>query len=394
MEPMVTIITACYNGERFIDTYANCILSQTYKNIEVVFVDDGSTDQSAEKIKNYVDEFRRRNIKISYFYQENQGQAVATNVALKQMTGEYFCLYDIDDMLESDCIEKRTTFLVNHPDCGAVRSNVWKIYEGESDTKLHFLCKHGTENEEWIFEDVLNNKISAFPIFYMYRTSSFDSAYPLRQIYASRYTQDVQIILPISYFYKCGFIDEYLGTYLYRRDSHSHSYSSCIEKLELWNGWEDVWMKTIEQIRITQKEKDVYIYIVKQRINKIRQWLIMELLWETIDILPMNVKNKKYFVFGASNEGRSLVNMLKKKNLQVLNFLDNDKLKHGITVDGIRVIGINASLIRSVENSYILIASELYKNEIEEQLEKIGLYKKINFSFYQKYIFDCIHQCM
>ena len=54
MEKMVSIITPCFNGEKFVGRYLESILNQTYKNIELIFVNDGSTDRTEEIVKSYV----------------------------------------------------------------------------------------------------------------------------------------------------------------------------------------------------------------------------------------------------------------------------------------------------------------------------------------------------
>lgn len=383
----VSIITACYNGERFIDTYVQSILGQTYQDIEVWFIDDGSTDSSAVRIKSYLSEFECRGIFFYYFYQANQGQAVATNAGLERMRGKYFSLFDIDDQMESDCIEKRVSFLEKHPDCGMVRSNMWKIYEENPDKKMQFFNKK-SKVEDWIFEDVLENRISAFPIFYLFRTSAFFYAYPKGKIYGSRYTQDVQIVLPIAFYFHCGFIDSCLGSYFYHKGSHSHSAENALQKLQLWHGWENVWLETLKIIRMKAGDREEYNNCVKKRILSIKQFLLLETMWDNLLTLPEEIYKKNYIIFGASNEGRSLLQLLQGKGLHVVAFLDNDYLKQGLYVDNVKVIGIDD--LPAIDDMYILIASSMYRREIELQLQKYVFITEANYDFYQEFIFSIV----
>lgn len=99
--PKVSIIVPAYNVEKYISTGIESVLNQTYKNIELVIVDDGSKDNTASIIENYAN----NNSKIKFISQENKGVSSARNKALKHATGEYLIFLDSDDWLESNTIE-------------------------------------------------------------------------------------------------------------------------------------------------------------------------------------------------------------------------------------------------------------------------------------------------
>lgn len=92
----VSIILPVYNVGQYLDETFQSLLNQTLKEIEIIAVNDGSTDHSEEIIKKYV----MQDSRISYYYQENQGQSVARNNALKHATGEYIYMMDSDDVLD------------------------------------------------------------------------------------------------------------------------------------------------------------------------------------------------------------------------------------------------------------------------------------------------------
>ncbi len=101
-EPLVSIIIPVYNGARYLEHAIQCALSQTYKNIEILVINDGSTDDGAsERIANkYCD-------KIRYFKKENGGVSSALNLALKEMKGEWFSWLSHDDGYKKEKIEKQ-----------------------------------------------------------------------------------------------------------------------------------------------------------------------------------------------------------------------------------------------------------------------------------------------
>ena len=114
--PLVSVISPCWNGEKFVGRFLDSLLNQTYKGaIELLIVDDGSTDRTAEIIESYESKFASRNYILRYYYQENAGQAAAINLALDKFNGEYMTWFDSDDFMTSDSIEKRVQFLEDHP---------------------------------------------------------------------------------------------------------------------------------------------------------------------------------------------------------------------------------------------------------------------------------------
>ena len=95
--PLVSIIVPVYNVEQYIRRCIDSILNQSYKNIELIIVDDGSTDSSPQIIKEYID-------KAIIVTQRNKGLAAARNTGLSHATGDFLCFVDSDDYLLNDAI--------------------------------------------------------------------------------------------------------------------------------------------------------------------------------------------------------------------------------------------------------------------------------------------------
>ena len=93
---MFSIICPIFNRGPSVDDFINSILSQTYDNFEVIFVDDGSTDDTSDKIKKFVS----KNKRIKYFRQKNSGPFLARKEAMKHIVGDYFLFLDSDDELD------------------------------------------------------------------------------------------------------------------------------------------------------------------------------------------------------------------------------------------------------------------------------------------------------
>lgn len=123
--PKVSIIIAVYNTERYLRKCIESVLSQDYDNIELMLVDDGSTDGSPAIMDEYVERFPDRIIKIT---KPNGGQASARNLALQKITGEYLTFMDSDDHIAADYIKRLATAASDH-DCDMVCSGQYKVSE-------------------------------------------------------------------------------------------------------------------------------------------------------------------------------------------------------------------------------------------------------------------------
>ena len=95
--PIVSIIIPCFNYAHFLPTTIESALGQTYNNCEIIVVDDGSTDNTAEVAQNFGDS-------VKYIYQENAGLSAARNTGIKNAKGEYMVFLDSDDMIKQQMV--------------------------------------------------------------------------------------------------------------------------------------------------------------------------------------------------------------------------------------------------------------------------------------------------
>lgn len=110
---LVSIIIPVYNGEKFINRCVDSLLSQTYKNFEVILVNDGSTDNSLKIIKEYSKKYEN----IICINQNNQGASIARNNGIKKAKGQYIMFVDIDDYVEKDYVKKLQKTIKNNDVC-------------------------------------------------------------------------------------------------------------------------------------------------------------------------------------------------------------------------------------------------------------------------------------
>ena len=99
--PLISILLPVYNTSAYLHQCLDSVLAQTYTNLQVVIVDDGSKDNSLEICQQYA----AKDSRIEIYHQENQGVATARNVLLSKIKGDYFLFVDSDDWIELDMVE-------------------------------------------------------------------------------------------------------------------------------------------------------------------------------------------------------------------------------------------------------------------------------------------------
>lgn len=126
--PLVTILVLCYNFENYIADCLSSIINQTYDNIELIVLDDCSTDATVNIIKSFEPRIQERGYLYSFvFNPKNEYSSENWNKQIVASKGEYFKFMDGDDFLFPDCIEVEAKYLFTHPRCGLVHTDFIEI---------------------------------------------------------------------------------------------------------------------------------------------------------------------------------------------------------------------------------------------------------------------------
>lgn len=268
-EKLVSIITPCYNGEKYITKLLDSVLNQTYSNIEMFVVDDGSIDKSADIIKSYIPKFKKRGYSLEYTYQPNQGQSVAINNALKMVKGDYLVWPDADDYYATPAaIGKMVKVLSNSgDDVSMVR--VYYTTVDENGSKIGtFEGDDATRYKTNLFEDCLFEYGKNFWTVtggYMAKMSKIDERIPGRTIYTDRHAgQNYQLALPLLYQYKCLTIREFLYNLVVHDDSHTRDLSTGNKRQLIYN-------RTIKRTLDTVPLEEDYKKYLLERVDAMTQ---------------------------------------------------------------------------------------------------------------------------
>lgn len=165
--PKVSVIIPVYNGERFIGEAIESVLAQTYRDFELIVVDDGSEDQTAQKAKQYGD-------KLIYLYQPNSGVAKARNLGHARSAGEYLAFLDADDRWYPKMLETQVQAMDANPHVGLVYSDVDIIDEDGKILQEQYLTRRARRKKP--IYSVIGNHGIPFPSASLKRRDIFEKA--------------------------------------------------------------------------------------------------------------------------------------------------------------------------------------------------------------------------
>ncbi|HEM6394107.1 TPA: glycosyltransferase [Streptococcus suis] len=222
-EELVSVIVPVYNVEKYLSQCLDSIIHQTYKNLEIILVNDGSTDGSGK----ICDDYAAKDGRIKVIHQENGGLSDARNKGLDLMTGQFVTFVDSDDYLENNCIHTLYTYACT---CKTDIS-IGKFIEFEENTSQFLFHNHlnnGNKIEFLTGDQCLERHHKYFlGIFVtawakLYRTSLFNDSnpckkirYPLGVLHEDQYTTH-------KLFFKSNkivFVNDYLYVYRVRKNS-------------------------------------------------------------------------------------------------------------------------------------------------------------------------------
>lgn len=222
VECLVSVIVPVYNSEKYIDDTIKSILNQTYENIEIIIIDDGSSDRSAEVIKWRIDIYHGKKT-IKYYYQENSGVSISRNNGMEKANGKYIAFMDSDDLWKDSKIEaqikmiKKTSmkacycgFLDFFQEDNSIKKRKMQLLSGRilyDFLKDNVICWTGT----WVIEKSLIDKNH------------------IRFTENCNWGEDLEFFFKISAITEVCCVEEYLALYRIRPNSLTTS-SSFLKK--------------------------------------------------------------------------------------------------------------------------------------------------------------------
>lgn len=148
MKYKVSIIVPMFNSEKFITRCVESLINQTYENIEIIVIDDGSIDNSVNKLSKYKDE------RLKVYKKENEGVSLARNYGIKKSTGDYLLFVDSDDYIENIMVGELINRLNDKSTFVLCNNN--EIFKNRIDKRILFSGKEGNINKEIVLREIAN----------------------------------------------------------------------------------------------------------------------------------------------------------------------------------------------------------------------------------------------
>jgi glycosyltransferase involved in cell wall biosynthesis len=221
---LVSIIAPVFNGESYLPRFLDSIIKQSHRAIQLILIDDGSTDQTPNIIESYRSRMTSREINFLPKRKINSGQAAAINSGLTMMSGNYLCWPDTDDFLFPESLAKRISFLQQNPQCGWVASDGLQYHESDLNNPVQRI-RPPIPPSGYLTHFVLRSQTLQSPS-PMVRTEVFNRLFPHRKIQDSRHGQNIQLNVPLGLMSRCGYIPEPLYGRVLRENSHSRSFDT------------------------------------------------------------------------------------------------------------------------------------------------------------------------
>ncbi|MBZ0156709.1 MAG: glycosyltransferase family 2 protein [Alphaproteobacteria bacterium] len=277
-DPLVSVIVPAYNCARYITDAIESVLEQTYRNTEIVVVNDGSTDNLKEVLLPY-----RERGQIRYLYQNNSGPSTARNKGMEVSRGEYLSFLDADDLFHPEHIESVVAFMRDYPRVDFVFTNYEVFGEGKVSCRSgvdrwkkfrsipHYTLRHG----QWLFVESITKYIIRYGGFaatscVSLRRGALEGIELFREGFF--YGEDDDFFCRVNYRRKAGYIDRVLV----RKREHGES---------LIHNRRNALRNTLHFIRLAELQREYYRDDpeIQEILDRKIPHLIFDYCWHLID---------------------------------------------------------------------------------------------------------------
>lgn len=306
MDYLISVIVPVYNVERYLSQCIDSLITQTYINLEIILVDDGSTDASGR----ICDQYKKRDSRIHVLHKANGGVSDARNYGLSIATGEYVGFVDSDDIIECDMYEILLKLCIkNHVKLSCTR---YDVIEGKfSKSKKHKEKEMVLSSDEFLKYLILgdrNIKIATAVWSRLYHRDIVKNVeFPKGKSFGEEIVFNTKVIINAE---KCIYTDKCLYHYRARNESISHSKEGNIFSKNTAFNLVDLYTEQIDFLALCRKKTLKKIACVKAYQHCLKIYSLSEdeefckLLWITLNkwklsfyeiiFLPINFRERLF----------------------------------------------------------------------------------------------------
>lgn len=246
-QPLISVIIPLHNTEMFIEECLDSVVSQSYENLEIIIVDDGSTDSSKKIVK----KFQNKDSRISYVFTQQYNAAFARREGVRQSNAEFLCFVDSDDVIDRKYVEVLFKALAAHNasmSSAMVRSFtngnlVKKKNQNKIDTYIqndvleYFFNNYRSDEKDRHIAQTINAKMFKRALFddidySPIKTSVLEDNFIVPQLLRKMNSSDLVLVDNVLYYYRLGISSTMSGAVykLIKYDSETITYSQLFEE--------------------------------------------------------------------------------------------------------------------------------------------------------------------
>ena len=299
----ISVIIPVYNCENYISDCINSVIKQSYKNIEIILVNDGSSDNS----ENIINSFSKNDKRIKYFSKNNAGVSSARNYGIEHSTGDFIIFIDADDFIEEDYI---ANLIKNNEEFDFAMMG-YKIWDSSNNRYITNNCKPFSGNIYAFMKNIFN---------YIHSPILLG---PCFKLFKRKIIIDNNILFPedISFGEDAEFVFNYLKyiskvrcinktEYVYRKAGNNSLSSKFIENKM------DLYYRVNKNIKNLFKEKDLYSNNIKLELEQILLNNFISYCHELFSNSEKYIYNKKLFLYYYNKYNiNNIIKRIEKKNI-------------------------------------------------------------------------------
>ncbi len=369
MQPLISIVIPVYNAEKYLSRCVESIIDQTYKNLEIILVDDGSLDNSG----GICDDYAEKDNRIKVIHTENNGAGLARKIGIKASAGNYIGFVDSDDWIDNHMYQYMMELMIEQ-DVELVQTGFWLFSEGEK-------VSHGVgENKKYCQSDSANycgytNLFNFYNVITPNVCNKLFKRYTVEKYYLNIpdeiiYGEDAACV-----YAAIPFIDSvYVSDEIFYNYNQNNDNSVCKGVKTNINYVNDVMRlhKHLSEAYQSHKEKDILIeqlsiHTMKLLVSVLPKDIHDRLIHYYFPISDLG-NNTNVIIYGAGKVGTAYYRQFKKySNINIVSVVD--KGKSGDKLGNMLISSVD--ILTQKEFDYIIIAL-LQENLVNEIIENLS----------------------
>lgn len=206
-----SIVIPLYNKEKYVESCLDSIVSQSYSNFEIIIINDGSTDNSIDRVNAF--KSRNKNVELLVFEQQNSGVSASRNFGIEKSRGEFVCFLDADDYWHPQYLEVANHIINKEVDCNIIGTKFGYIKERKEILNLDSfeVTDVRYRSTSYIKEVINNGSASNSSSTIVKRILLLDSSFKFDE--KQTHAEDIDVWTRLSFRYSMYFVEEVLSFY-------------------------------------------------------------------------------------------------------------------------------------------------------------------------------------